>query len=334
MLGALGHVLKRRANPPIGESSAAWYVREETMMATAIRAELWAATADQAQAALDAVMVEMRRIERSMNAFDEASDLARINREAARAPVAIGAELFRLIERALAFSRRSEGAFDITFASVGHLYDYRRGIAPDEAALVRAREAVGHVNVILDMEAGTVAFAKPGVRIDLGGFAKGYAVDQAARILSHHGIAHATVSAGGDSRVIGDRCGRPWTIGIRHPRRAGEMIAVLPLQDVAISTSGDYERYFERDGVRCHHILDPRTGHSPSAIHSVTILAPDALTSEGVSKSVFVLGVERGLQFVESMPGVDAIVVDAVGALHYSSGLQSGNPAAAGETQQ
>jgi len=334
MLGALGHVLKRRANPLIGDSSAAWYVREEAMMATAIRAELWAASSDQAQAALDAVMTEMRRIERSMNAFDEASDLARINRQAAQAPVAIGAELFRLIERALVFSHRSGGAFDITFASVGHLYDYRRGIAPDDATLAQARAAVGHANVILDVDAGTVAFAKPGVRIDLGGFAKGYAVDQAARILLHHGIAHATVSAGGDSRVIGDRRGRPWTIGIRHPRRAGEVIAVLPLQDVAISTSGDYERYFERDGVRCHHILDPRTGRSPSAIQSVTILAPDALTSEGVSKSVFVLGVERGLQFVESMPGVDAIVVDAAGALHYSSGLQSGNPAPAGETQQ
>ncbi len=334
MLGALGHVLKRRAKQPIGGAQPAWYAREESMMATVVRAELWADSAAQAQAALDAVMGEMRRIERSMNAFKHDSDIARINHQAARTPVPVGTELFRLIERALAFSRASQGAFDITFASVGHLYDYRRGIAPDDAALAEARAAVGYQHVLLDIDAGTVAFARPGVRIDLGGFAKGYAVDQAACILGHHGIAHAIVSAGGDSRVIGDRRGRPWTVGIRHPRRADEVIAVLPLENTAVSTSGDYERYFERDGVRCHHILDPKTGRSPGAIHSVTALAPEALTSEGVTKSVFVLGVERGLQFVESMPDVDAIIVDAAGVLHYSSGLLQGAPATAGETRQ
>ena len=164
------------------------------------------------------------------------------------------------------------------------------------------------------------------MRIDLGGFAKGHAVDRGAQILAARGIAHAIVTAGGDSRVLGDRRGRPWTIAIRDPRNAEGVVAVLPLEDVAISTSGDYERFFVRDGERCHHLIDPATGKSPCGVRSVTILAADGLTTEGLSKSVFVLGVERGMRLIESLTEVDAVVVDAQGRLHYSSGLLGGAP--------
>jgi thiamine biosynthesis lipoprotein len=227
----------------------------------------------------------------------------------------------RLLARANDFSQLSGGAFDITYAAVGHLYDYRNRIKPDEATLAQARAAVGYRNLVLDMRSRTVRFARAGMRIDLGGFAKGHAVDNATSILRHRGIRHAIVSAGGDSRVIGDRRGRPWTIGVRDPRRAGEMAAVLPLEDTSISTSGDYERYFDADGVRFHHVIDPSTGRSPASVHSVTILAEDGLTTEALSKSVFVLGVEKGMRLIEAQRGVDAVVVDANGALHYSSGL-------------
>jgi thiamine biosynthesis lipoprotein len=157
--------------------------------------------------------------------------------------------------------------------------------------------------------------------IDLGGFAKGHAVDRATAILRQRGIAHANVSAGGDSRVIGDRRGRPWTIGVRDPRHPGAVVALLPLEDTSISTSGDYERYFDEGGVRFHHLIDPATGHSPSSLHSVTILAEDGLTTEALSKSVFVLGVDKGMRLIESQQDVDAVVIDADGKLHYSSGL-------------
>jgi thiamine biosynthesis lipoprotein len=133
------------------------------------------------------------------------------------------------------------------------------------------------------------------------------------------------VSAGGDSRVLGDHRGRPWSVGIRDPRRPGEMVALLPLEDTSISTSGDYERYFEQGGLRFHHIVDPATGCSPSSVHSVTVLADDGLTTEALSKAVFVLGVDKGLQLIETQAGVDAVVVDAHGALHYSSGLLAPN---------
>jgi FAD:protein FMN transferase len=317
------------AAEPAQAVAAGWFSRDEAIMGTAIRVELWADGAAQAGAAIDAVMAEMHRIDRAMSPHKADSPLSRLNREAAVAPVPVSNEMFRLIERAIWFSKRSAGAFDITYASVGHLYDYRAGIAPDDAAVERARAAVGWRHLVLDAAARTVRFAREGVRIDLGGFAKGHAVDRGAAILRQRGIAHAIVTAGGDSHVIGDRRDRPWTIAIRHPRREHDVVAVLPLQDVAISTSGDYERYFERDGTRFHHVLDPRTGRSPSSVHSVTILADDGLTSEALSKSVFVLGVERGLQLVESMPGVDAVIVDAQGQLHCSSGLLGASPAAA-----
>jgi thiamine biosynthesis lipoprotein len=137
------------------------------------------------------------------------------------------------------------------------------------------------------------------------------------------------VAAGGDSHVMGARGDRPWTVAIRDPRREGAVVAVLPLEDVSISTSGDYERFFERDGERHHHIVDPSTGRSPSSLRSVTILGADGITCEALSKSVFVLGVERGLALIESMVGVDAVLIDDQGRLHRSSGLLDGHAARA-----
>jgi FAD:protein FMN transferase len=311
-----------------------WYVREEAIMGTAIRVELWDNDAADAKAAIDAVMAEMHRIDAAMSPHKPDSDLSRINAQAAAAPVQLSEEMARLVAQAIDFSKLSGGAFDITYASVGHLYDYRQRIKPGDAAIARACKAVGWRNLILDPAARTLRFAREGVRIDLGGFAKGHAVDNAVAILGRLGIGHAIVSAGGDSRVLGDRRGRPWTVAIRDPRRAGSVVAVLPLEDVSISTSGDYERFFEHDGVRHHHVLDPRTGKSPSGVHSVTILAADGLTTEGLSKSVFVLGLEEGMRLVESQPGVDAVVIDAGGRLHYSSGLLHGGSPAASQTRQ
>ena len=302
-------------------ASGAWLKREEAIMGTAIGVELWSEDRRSGAAAIDAVMDEMHRIDRAMSPHKPDSELSRINRDAAATAVPLSAEMARLLERAQHFAALSGGAFDITYAAVGQLYDYRERVRPSEAALAQARQCVGYRGLLLDVAARSVRFARAGMRIDLGGFAKGHAVDNAAAILREHGIVHAIVSAGGDSRVIGDRRGRPWTIGIRDPRRAGEMVALLPLEDVSISTSGDYERYFDADGERFHHLIDPATGRSPRGVHSVTVLAEDGLTTEALSKSVFVLGVEKGLRLIESQRGVDAVVVDARGALHYSAGL-------------
>jgi thiamine biosynthesis lipoprotein len=305
-------------------TAAGWHKREEAIMGTAISVELWCEDGAAAQAAMAAVMDEMHRIDRLMSPYKPESELSIVNRDAARRPVPVCAEMFDIVSRSIHFSEISDGAFDITYASAGHLYDYRERIKPTDEALARACAAIGYRHLVLDGTARTIGFARDGVRIDLGGFAKGHAVDRGAAILKQRGIRNAIVTAGGDSHVLGDRRGRPWTIAIRDPRRPGEVVAVLPLEDVAISTSGDYERYFEKDGVRCHHVIDPRTGKSPSSIRSVTILADDGLTTEGLSKCLFVMGLDKGMRLIESLNGVDAVVVDASDALHFSSGLLSG----------
>lgn len=320
---AYGH---GRTRSVASHAAGEWFAREEAIMGTAIKVELWATDRVAANAAIDAVMAEMHRIDHAMSPFKPESELSRINRDAGARAVPTSEEMFGLLSRSIEFSDLSGGAFDITYASVGHLYDYRQGVQPGEDELALAHQAVGYRNLYLDPRDRSVRFRREGMRIDLGGFAKGHAVDTSTAILKRMGVRHAFVSAGGDSRVIGDRRGRPWTIGIRHPRREHDMVAVLPLEDVAISTSGDYERFFEKEGVRHHHLIDPRTGRSPSSVHSVTILAEDGLTCEALSKTVFVLGVEQGMQLVESLPGVDAVVVDAAGQLHYSTGLQGASP--------
>lgn len=313
--------------PPavVAAPQGAWHHRDEAIMGTAIRVELWAEDERDAQSAITAVMDEMHRVDHAMSPHKPASELSRINRDAAREAVPLSEEMYRLIARAIEFSRFSDGAFDISFASVGNLYDYRAGTEPTAEALARGRAAIGWRHLILDAKTRSLRFAREGMRIDLGGFAKGHAVDNGVAILAALGMSNAIVTAGGDSRVLGDRRGRPWTIAIRDPRRVDGIVALLPLEDTAISTSGDYERCFERDGVRHHHLIDPRTGRSADTVRSVTILAPDGLTTEALSKTVFVLGVERGLQLIETLSGVDAVVVDANGVLHYSSGLLSGS---------
>jgi thiamine biosynthesis lipoprotein len=332
---ALAALRGRRSPAPAGDAGGLWVRGEQAIMGTAITVEVWASTPEQGDAAVAAVMAEMHRIDRAMSPHRPDSELSRLNDAAIRgpaaAPVTLSQEMALLLSRALLFSRLTDGAFDISYASAGRLYDYREGVAPDDQTLNAARAVIGWQHLVLDAAARTLAFAQPGMRIDLGGFAKGHAVDNATTILKSLGIHHAWVSAGGDSRVIGDRRGRPWSIGVRDPAdpQGKRLAAVLPLLDCAVSTSGDYERYFMQGGVRHHHILDPRTGRSPTganALRSVTVLADDGLTAEALSKCIFVLGAERGLAIAQRVPGVDALAIDAHGHLHMTEGLSCHTP--------
>jgi len=307
---------------------AEWHEREAAIMGTRIAVEVWHEDVGRAAAAIDAVIAEMHRIDLLMSHYKPESQLSRINRDAAMMPVTVDPELVGLIARALEFSELSGGAFDITYASVGNLYDYRERRHPSEAEIQAALPAVNWRHVVVDRKNSTARFLKPGVRIDLGGIAKGYAVDSAIQILRDHGIQNGTVTAGGDSRILGDRRGRPWVVGIRHPDDASRVIARIPLEDAAISTSGDYERFFDEGGVRYHHIIDPRTGKSPTGVRSVTVIGPNATLTEGLTKSVFVMGPERGLALIETQEDVDAVIVRSDGRVVYSKGLA---PPAEGE---
>ena len=300
---------------------AGWFKQSEGIMGTPINVELWSRSEPLAKTCTQKVMQEMRRIDNLMSPFKAGSELAIINANASQHAVKIGSELFALIERAIALSTLSDGAFDITFASIGYQYDYRRGKKPTDQQIAAELDRINYRHIILDKEKSTIRFAKQGVRIDLGGIAKGYAVDNGIRILRDCGIKRALISAGGDSRIMGDHKGRPWMTGIRDPRKKDRSIIVIPLSDTAISTSGDYERYFIKDGVRYHHILSPETGKSVTSTRSVTVLGPDAVTTDGLSTTLFVLGPVKGLALAERLEGIDAVIIDATGKIYYSSGL-------------
>ncbi len=291
------------------------------MMGTEVSVYLWSDDPAEGLVTLEAVFREAVRIDHLMSTYKDDSEISIINRKAADAPVDAGEELYRLIARSLEISDLTEGAFDITYESVGQHYDFRERQRPDAETVESELENIDYRFVELDDASRTVRFKRTGVRINLGGIAKGYVVERGIGILRANGIENAIVTAGGDSRLLGDRRGRPWMVGIRDPRKDGEVAISVPLQDEAISTSGDYERYFDEDGVRYHHIIHPNTGTPASGVHSATVFGPDAVTTDALSTSVFVMGVDKGLRMIATLPDYESIVIDAEGRVFYSDGL-------------
>ena len=301
--------------------NAEWLKEKQAIMGTEITVEIWHDEKQKAQQCIDNVFKEMWRIDALMSPFKESSELTKVNNMAKDQPVVISIELFDLLKKSIKFSELSEGVFDITFSSIGYLYDYREGIQPTDEMINKDLAAINYRHIQLNTEEHSVRLKKQGVRIDLGGIAKGYAVDNAIEILKRCGTEYGLVTAGGDSRILGDKKGRPWMMGIQHPRNKKQVAVVLPLSNAAISTSGDYERYFIKDGQRIHHIINPGTGKSADKSWSATVIADDALTSDALSTTLFVLGAKKGLELINKLEGIDAVIIDTSGNMHYSSGL-------------
>jgi thiamine biosynthesis lipoprotein len=291
------------------------------MMGTEVNVRLWHEDAKTGQNLVEEVFAEAHRIDLLMSTYKENSRITDINRRAASGPVVAGEELFQLIQRSLEVSELTNGAFDITYDSVGQHYDFHKQQRPDAATVETERTLIDYRLVRLDPASGTVAFSAQGVRINLGGIAKGYVVERGVALLRAAGVQNAVVTAGGDSRLLGDRHGQPWMVGIRDPRKDGNVAMTVPLQDEAISTSGDYERYFDEDGVRYHHIISPSTGNPASGVHSATVIGPDGVMTDALSTSVFVMGVDQGLRLIATLPGYESIVIDDKGQIYFSDGL-------------
>ncbi|WP_298447723.1 FAD:protein FMN transferase [uncultured Marinobacter sp.] len=303
-------------------AQAEWFRYTDTAMTTPVELEFWADDKSTANAIAKDVLAVFHQVDRDMSRYREDSELSGLNRQAADNPVRVSTGLFQVFRKAEEVAVLSAGAFDISFGSVGYLYDYRERQQPSDES-IQAR--LGHINyqdIVLDDKAQTVFFRQKGLLVDLGGIAKGYAVDLGIEHLISAGVRHARLSAGGDLRLLGDKRGRPWLVGVRDPRSENRNVVVLPLTDLAISTSGDYERFFIDDqGERVHHILSPGTGKSVRGVQSVTIIGSDALTTDGLSTAVFVLGPEKGLEMIEKLPGIDAIIIDDQRMMHFTEGL-------------
>ncbi len=290
-------------------------------MGTEVSVYLWHDDPLRGEEAVEAVFAEMDRINALMSTYVEESRISEVNRDAAAGWVDAGQELYDLVVRSLDISVLTRGAFDITYDSVGQHYDFREGKRPDAATIDNALEAIDYTLVETNPGATSIHFARDGVRINLGGIAKGYAVERGVQVLREHGVRHARVTAGGDTRLLGDRRSQPWVVGVRDPSDDQKVSIRLPLEDEAISTSGDYERFFIEDGTRYHHILQPSTGEPASGVRSATVVGPDAVITDALSTSVFVMGVDNGLRLIATLPDYEGIVIDAEGQLFYSAGF-------------
>lgn len=283
--------------------------------------------ADEAAAtvAVDAAFAEIDRIEAVMSEWRPETPISLVNAGAGGPPVEAPEELIDIVRRALGYADASGGAFDPTWRGLGELWAvYRDDFRPPDAAAVEA--ARGRVDFrSVELGRSTIRLPRPGMALGLGGIAKGYAIDRAAQTLRAAGVEHFTVDGGGDVIVGGGRPdGTPWRVGVRAPRGGRtDLIGIVEVRDAAVATSGDYERARVIDGVRYHHIVDPRTGYPATGTWSVTVVAPTAEQADAMATALFVLGPSAGMALLERSPGVDALIVDDQGERHASPGFMS-----------
>lgn len=292
------------------------------------RFEITAVHTDEAVArrAIEQAYDEIERIEEMISSWRPNSETSAVNRLAGSQPQPVSQELFNLVRRSLKLSQLTEGAFDITFAGVGKLWDFKSQtpVVPDAMTIKAALDHVGYGKIILDSERRSIYLTDPTARIGFGAIGKGYAANRAVWTLKDQGITSGVVNAGGDLVAFGQQeDGTAWDIGIAHPRQHDHIFARLPLTEQAVVTSGDYESFFLIDGKRYAHIIDPRTGYPVDHLESVTIVCPDAELADGLATAVAVMGPEVGLDLVNHLNGVEALLVDLEGRLHFSAGLKS-----------
>jgi thiamine biosynthesis lipoprotein len=303
-----------------GGEDAAEFRRARVLMGTVVEITLLDAGAGiDREAAMEAAFSAMAEVEARMSAHRDDSETARLS--AAAGALEVSAETAEVLELGLRVAAASGGAFDLTLGRLKALwgFDGDGPRVPDDAEIAAALRGIGPT--ALRLEGRRVTKGDAALGVDLGAIAKGYAVDRAVAALRAAGIRRASVNAGGDLRLLGDHGGRPWRIGIQHPRDPQGVLVTLELADAAVVTSGDYERFFEVDGVRYHHILDPRDGRPAAACQSVTVVAASAAEADALATAAFVLGPEAGRHLVESWGGM-ALIVAADGTLSLSEALK------------
>lgn len=307
-------------------ASAATHRQERPAMGSPFAVTAVAPDDETARRATAAAFAEIDRIEALISSWRETSETSAVNRAAGHGPVEVSDELFELLRRALAVGKVTGGAFDVTFAGAGRLWDFQdpTPALPDPEQLRQALARVDYRRVRLDAAHHTVELPEEGMRLGFGGIGKGYAANRAVEALRAAGATAGLVDAGGDLLAFGDKeDGRPWTIVIADPLHPDEVFARLDLTDRAVVTSGDYERYVTIDGVRYSHILDPRTGWPARGVSSATVIAPDAELADALATATFVLGVDEGLTLIDHLRGVEAVLVDDAGKLHPSRGIDT-----------
>jgi len=296
--------------------------RTEVMMGTNVTITVVGPTREAGEAAIDAGMAELRRLDAMLSLYQDGSEVAKVNRAAGERPVKVSPEMIEIVERAAEVSRLSDGVFDVTIGPLVVLWQMRlkEGKVPTDAEIGRVRKLVDYRNIVVDRKASTLFLRKKGMILDFGGM-KGYLADRVADLIRKRGIRDAVIAVAGDIWVLGRReDGSPWRIGVQHPREKDRTLTVLELRDKYICTSGDYERFVIQGKKRYHHIIDPRTGRPSQGVISVTLIGNRGALIDPLAKVPFILGAEKGLALVEKL-GAEAIIVDDQGKVTTTPGI-------------
>jgi len=273
---------------------------------------------------IDEAVSEIKRIEAMISSWDKDSETSKINRNAGIAPVRVSKELFHLIERSKKLSEITDGAFDISYASMDNIwkYDGTMDRMPTPAQIKTSVANIGHEKIQLDVENQTVFLQDEGMRIGFGAIGKGYAADKAKELLMSKGVKGGIVNASGDLTTWGTReTGEKWMVGITNPMDADKIFTWLPIVESSVATSGDYEKYIVFKGEKYSHIIDPRTGYPTKGVTSVSIFAKRAELCDALATAVFIMGRDSGIHLINQLDGVEVVLVDAAKKIHKSAGI-------------
>ena len=299
--------------------------RSRVSMGSEVHLTAWTGDERGALDAFEAAFDEFDRLDALMSVWKEGSEVERLNRAAGEMPVPIGPEMREVLSMARLASEWTEGKFDVTFGVLSGLWKFDHdldGNIPPRADVQARLPLIDYQQLVVDEAKGTAFLKRKGMRVHLGGIGKGYAVDRAAAILRGRGFNDFMIQSGGDLYVAGKRGDRAWRAGIQDPRGPkGSSFAAMDLSDAAFTTSGDYERFFMKDGRRYHHIIDPDTGEPSQGARSVTIVAKTASLADALDTGIFILGPEKGMALIERLNGVEGVIVTSSNNVLVSSGL-------------
>lgn len=279
----------------------------------------------QANMHIDTAVAEITRIEKLISSWDTNSQTSAINKNAGIEPVKVDAELFNLIERAIGISKLTDGAFDISYASMDHIWKFDGSMTemPSEDEITASVDKVGFQNILLDKENSTIFLKLKRMKIGFGAIGKGYAADKAKSLLIEKGVSSGIINASGDMNTWGRQPdGSEWKVAITNPLNKDKVFALLPITNGAVVTSGNYEKYVKFNGKRYTHIIDPRTGYPSSGIISVTVFAPKAELADALATSVFVMGKEAGIDRINQLPKIECIIIDDKGNISKSKHIE------------
>ena len=327
---------RERAEPPNGEDlppirKDGTVFAESELMGTRVSINVWAGPPDQADAAAAGKAVreafaEMARLEQIMSEWRPDSELSRLSDAAGGEPRRLSPELFEVLARAREIAEDTDGAFDPTFHGVGQLWSFAPGAQPPSPEAIAAKlPLVGWQHLELDGASGTGRLAKPGMKLGLGAIGKGYAADEASALLARAGFPNHVVEVGGDTFAAGTKDGKPWMVGIQRPDGPG-VVGAIPVTNQSVVTSGDYMRFFEYQGKKYAHIIDPKTGWPIPAERSpksVTLVAENGTDADAYCTAVAVMGVDAGFDFAEAHPTLEVVIITQDDELKVTSGLQS-----------